>query len=168
MIEYFKEIVASQFDASLCTLNECVRACPAEHWAGQIGKYAFWHVAYHTLHFVDLYLSLDEKSFSPPSFFRPNLQFFDHFPPDGEASLGEPYEKDVIIEYVAHCRKKAAETIASESHESLAAPSGFPWYQMSRGEHHLTSIRHAQHHAGQLGAYLRKEADVSVDWVGKV
>jgi len=169
MIEYWKKIIADQFDASLCTLNKCVSMCPNQHWRGQIGKCAFWHVAYHTLHYVDLYLSPDEKSFKPPRFYRSNVQFLDKlpWPPHEEVSPGEPYEKNVIAEYAAICRGKASETIATETQESLEKRSGFPWYPISRGEHHLCSIRHVQHHAGQLSAYLRKTTGVGVDWIGK-
>ena len=169
MIDYVNQIIADQFDASLCTLNQCVSICPTEHWTGLIGKYEFWHVAYHTLHYVDLYLSPDEKSFEPPPFHRPNTAFFGKlpWPPHEEVSTAEPYEKSVIIDYVAICRRKASHTIASETQDSLKKPSGFPWYSMSRGEHHLCSIRHVQHHAGQMCAYLRKHTDLEFDWIGK-
>ncbi len=46
--------------------------------------------------------------------------------------------------------------IAAETPESLAGPSGFPWYEITRGEFHLNNIRHIQHHTGALYAYLRR------------
>jgi hypothetical protein len=57
MIDYIKKILTGQFEASLCVMKECLQKCPPEHWDGKIAKYAFWHVGYHTLCFVDLYLS---------------------------------------------------------------------------------------------------------------
>jgi hypothetical protein len=56
-------MLAGQFEASLCMMNDRIRKCPPQHWDGKIARYAFWHVAYHTLCFVDLYLSPDEASF---------------------------------------------------------------------------------------------------------
>jgi len=49
MIEQVKQILASQFDAALCMLNDCVEQCPAAQWDGIIAKYPFWHVAYHAV-----------------------------------------------------------------------------------------------------------------------
>ena len=166
MIEYFKQLISDQFEASLCTLDACVAVCPPEHWEGRIGHCPFWRVAYHTLFFVDMYLSADEQSFVPPEFDRPGVH---GLPADeAEASSEVPYLKDVVAAYIEHCRQKVRQTISAETQASLEKPSGFPWYPMSRGEHHLTSIRHIQHHAGQLCAYLRRHTDVEVDWIGKV
>ncbi len=150
MIDYLKKILTGQFEASLCMMNECVQKCPQEHWDGKIAKYAFWHVAYHTLCFVDLYLSPDEETFQPRDFH-----------PRGRSELNEEFpsrrfEKREITEYLAICRQKAIETLASETRESLERESGFPWLSFSRGELHLYNIRHIQHHTGQLSAYLRR------------
>ncbi len=162
MIEYFRRILNDQFDASLCTLGACVEACPEPHWEGTIGRRPFWQVAYHTLFYVDLYLSLDEASYEPRPWHRQGDQNLDL-----DAAPGPPHSKDVVRRYVAHCSDKVAKTIVVETPDSLERDSGFPWYRMSRGEHHLTSVRHVQHHAGQLCAYLRREVGLGVDWYGK-
>lgn len=158
MIELLRKMLAGQFEASLCMMNDCVRKCPLEHWDGKIARYAFWHVAYHTLCFVDLYLSPDEASF----------QFRD-IHPQGWSELNEEFpsrsfDKQEISEYLVTCRQKAVETLASESRESLERPSGFPWLPFSRAELHLYNIRHVQHHTGQLSAFLRK-VDQAPKWV---
>ena len=61
MIEFFKKCLVGQFGASLSVLNQCAQQCPDERWEGLVGNHAFWHVAYHTLFFTDLYLSPDER-----------------------------------------------------------------------------------------------------------
>src|ERR687884_626066 len=60
MIEYVRTILTGQFEAALCMLNQCVRACPPEHWEGKIANNTFRQVAYHTLFYVELYLSPGE------------------------------------------------------------------------------------------------------------
>ncbi len=150
MIDYVKAILKGQFEAALCMFEECVRLCPDEHWDGKVGKYAFWHVAYHTLCCTDGYLSPDEKSFE----LRP-------IHPGGWKDLEDEYpsrrfEKPEIIDYTAVCRQKAAEAIAAETHASLEGPSGFARRTISRGELYIYNTRHIQHHTGQLGAYLRR------------
>jgi hypothetical protein len=63
MIGHVRRILTGQFEAALCMMNDCLTKCPPEHWDGIVGKYPFWHVAYHTLCFTDLYLSRDKESF---------------------------------------------------------------------------------------------------------
>ena len=150
MTEYLKQILTGQFEAALCMMNDCVEHCPPEHWDGKIGKYAFWHVAYHTLCFVDLYLTPNEEAF----------QLRD-LHPQGWRELDDEYpsrrfEQPEIARYLAICRQKAVGTIASETRASLEGPSGHSRRQFSRGELHLYNLRHVQHHVGQLSAFLRR------------
>jgi hypothetical protein len=150
MIDYVRRMLAEQFEASLCMMNDCLVKCPASHWDGIVGKYAFWQVAYHTLCFVDLYLSPSKESF----------EFRDNHPCGGEEFDAEypsrRFEQNEMIAYLAICRSKAATTVAAETPESLTGPSGFSWKPFSRGELHVMNIRHIQHHTGQLSAYLRR------------
>jgi hypothetical protein len=63
MIEYVKEILTGQYEASLTMLSACIEACPEEHWEGRIANGTFRWVPYHTLFFLDLYLSPSEEAF---------------------------------------------------------------------------------------------------------
>ena len=64
MIDYLKSILTGQFEAALCMLNDCIRKCPPEHWEGKIANDTFRQVTYHTLFYVDLYLSHGEAAFT--------------------------------------------------------------------------------------------------------
>src|SRR5207253_1975113 len=55
---------------SLCMLGGCVRRCLAEHWEGKVGNGTFRQIAYHTLYFVDLYLSPGPRALEPREFHR--------------------------------------------------------------------------------------------------
>ena len=66
MVEFVKKCIVSQFGAALSVLNQSVVQCPDDQWEGHVGNQAFWHVAYHTLFYTDLYLSPHENSFQPP------------------------------------------------------------------------------------------------------
>ncbi len=167
MIELFKKCLDGQFGASLSVLSQCVEQCPEEGWEGLVGNHAFWHVAYHTLFFTDLYLSPDEKSFEPPSFYREDYHFFGRkpWPPYETVAADVPYPKETIVEYVEICRGKAARSIGRETPDSLAGPCGFWWYKVPRGEFYLVNIRHIQHHAAQMSLYLRKSAGIGIEWV---
>ena len=157
MIDYLRTILTGQFEASLCMLDRCIRRCPDEHWEGTIGNGTFRQVAYHALYFVDLYLSPSAEAFAPPEFHRRA----------GGGRIGGDAGGLTRAEtraYLAACRRKAVETLAAETPESLGGASGFARLPFSRGELHLYNIRHVQHHAGQLSAYLRRVADDGKGW----
>ena len=167
MIEFFKKCLISQFGATLSVLNNCVVQCPEDQWEQPVGNCPFWHVAYHTLFYTDLYLSPNEQSFSLPSFHREDYQFFGQRPwPPYETVIADvPYPKEVILEYEETCRRKASDIITSETPDSLEGPAGFWWYKIPRAEFHLNNIRHMQHHAAQMSLQLRKAAGIGIDWV---
>lgn len=150
MMELVRTILTGQFEAALGMLSQCVEACPPEHWEGRIANDTFRQVAYHTLFFVDLYLSPNEGAFK--------LRDLHHQGGDERFSTAAStgLSKGETLSYLAICRQKAVETLASETPESLERESGFQRLPFSRGELHLYSIRHVQHHTGALSAYLRR------------
>jgi hypothetical protein len=149
MTEYIKQILIAQFEAALAMLHQCITACPEEHWDDRITNGTFRWVAYHTLFFVDLYLSPNQDSFVERDL---NLLGGDERQPVESVGLS----KADTLAYLLICRQKMLETIAADSEESLRAPSGFEWYKITRGELHVVNIRHVQHHTGQLSAFLRR------------
>jgi hypothetical protein len=163
MIEYFQQIVTSQFEAALCMARQCIESCPAEHWESPIAKGTFRWVAYHMLFFADLYLSPSNEAFELREL---HLRGGDEREDRFSAGLSQAQ----TLDYLALCRQKAIASIAAETIASLAGPSGFSWYPVTRGEMHLISLRHIQHHTGQLSAFLRRlDADdrwqESLRWV---
>ncbi|HLJ12655.1 MAG TPA: DinB family protein [Planctomycetaceae bacterium] len=158
MIEYLKTILTGQFEAALCMLNDCVRKCPQEHWEGKIANDTFRQVAYHTLFFVDLYLSPGEAAFQLRDCHRRGGD------ERSSTEVSSGLSREETLSYLAICRQKALETLASETPESLQRESGFSWLPFSRGELHLYNIRHVQHHTGQLSAYLRRLVQDSERW----
>jgi hypothetical protein len=149
MLEYVRQIVSGQFEASLAMLAECVRVCPAEHFEEKIATITFRQVAYHALFFADFYLSPSEGAFALRDIHTTGGDERRPFPSPG-------LSKDDTLAYAAICRGKTLEILASETQESLEGASGFSSYKCSRGELHLVNIRHVQHHTGQLSAYLRR------------
>jgi uncharacterized damage-inducible protein DinB len=158
MIEHVKAILTGQFEASLCMLDQCVRICPAGHWESRIANDTFRQVAYHTLFFVDLYLSPGEAAFELREL---HVRGGDE---RSSATASAGLAQDETLAYVALCRHKAVAALASETAESLTRDSGFARQRCSRAELHLYNIRHVQHHTGQLSASLRRiKCDVA--WV---
>lgn len=162
MIDLFKRSIVDQMEASLCMLDECIRECPDDGWDGAVAKYPFWHVAYHALCYVDVYLSANNDAWQPQT-------GADGLHPKGREELEEEYPsrrfgRRELIEYLAICREKLRTALAAETAESLAGESGFSHLPIPRAELHLYNLRHVQHHIGQLGAYVRR-LDRSPGWV---
>ncbi len=164
MTDFVIEMLKSQFEAALAMLKQCIAACPPEQWEGKIANDTFRQVAYHTLFFVDLYLTADESEFA--------LRELHHRGGDErEPTASAGLSKDDTLAYLAICRQKAIDMLAAETEASLQGPSGFSYRRFSRCELHMTNLRHIQHHVGQMSAYLRRvEPSLSdpkaLSWIG--
>jgi len=151
-------IIASQYRASLTMLLGAVEACPADLWRGTADRNPFWRIVYHTLYYAHLYLQQSEDDFVPWTHHRPGYNRFD----DIDASIS-PYSVD---EMRAYGRQVFEMVDTAVGRLDLSSPeSGFSWYQMSKLEHQFVSIRHIQHHTGQLADRLRHAADTGLRWV---
>jgi hypothetical protein len=53
----WKAILWGQFGAAIDTLENAMVASPGELWSDRSRRPEFWYLVYHTLVFVDLYLS---------------------------------------------------------------------------------------------------------------
>lgn len=151
-------LVGSQFDAAFAMLEECIRKCPPKHWDGLIAKYPFWQVVYHTLYCTDIYSAKSESAW----------QTHPKFHPQGKSEVDNEYPsreftKRELLAYLKYTQARVHESLAAETTRSLAAPAGFSWLKMTRAEVPMYSMRHVQHHIGQLSAYLRR-ASVKPKW----
>ncbi|HUB27335.1 MAG TPA: DinB family protein [Tepidisphaeraceae bacterium] len=164
MLELMRQMLTGQYEASLKMVDQCITACRPEHWEGRIANDSFRYVAYHTLFFTDMYLSRSQDEFTLRDL---------HDQGGDERGEGQSVglSRDKTIVYVTICRMKMHESLAAETAESLQEPSGFSWRKFSRAEMHVYNIRHIQHHAGQMSAYLRRvdpalAEPAALPWVG--
>ncbi|MDZ4684247.1 MAG: DinB family protein [Planctomycetaceae bacterium] len=165
MLDFFQQCVTSQFEAALCMLKEAIEQCPPEHWDGRIAQLTFRQVAYHTLFFVDVYLSPSEQGFELRELHQRGGDEREPIPCPGLSQVE-------TLAYLTICREKLLATLAAESPETLQGPSGFAHRRFSRGELHLYNLRHVQHHTGQLSAHLRRVDERfrgrdSLTWIGQ-
>lgn len=157
----FNTLIRSQFLAALAMLNQCILNCPPDCWddnAGadrRIAKYPCWLVVYHTLCFVDCYLSPTNEAWQPTPRFHPRgkQELEDEYP-------SRSFTREEMLDYMAVCKSKLETVLGdgpgAETPASLESPSGFSWLPMTRAELHLYNLRHVQHHTGQLTAFLRR------------
>jgi DinB superfamily len=159
MINNAKESLWQQFGASLDMLENAINACPDEHWATEA---KFWYQAFHCLFFLDYYLTMKPKTFSPPTPFT-----LSEFNPDGEMP-DRVYSKEELLKYTQFCREKCRKLIAGLDEAGFNARWVNTYKDYSIVEILLYNMRHVQHHAAQLNLILRQTIDDAPDWVSRV
>ncbi len=141
-----KTVLWSQFGATINMLENAIRACPDELWNDDSQpkpSMRFWYIAYHTLFWLDVYLSDSADGFAPPAPFT-----LSEFDPSGLLP-DKVYTKDEILGYLNHDFQKcqvAIETLTDERSQRLWE---FRWGKMSFLELLLYNMRHVQEHAAQ-------------------
>jgi hypothetical protein len=168
MLDTVKEILAHQYEASLCMLHLAIVRCPDGTWNECVAKWKFCQAAFHVVFFADVYLQPgdDVDALKRQPFHIEHKAAFRDYEELEDRPLSQLYDKPFVLSYLHHARQKAQRTIAMESAEVLAGPSGFRRRMCSRAELHVYNIRHIQHHAAQLILRLRLDTEVDIPWVG--
>ena len=158
-----------QFGAAIDMLENARRACPDPLWSDPLWgdrsqppeSAQFWYVAYHTLFWLDFYLSGSVEGFAPPAPFTLGEM-------DPAGLLPErPYTKDELQTYLDHGRKKCRATIEALTDEKVRQRCRFPWGEVSFAELLLYNMRHVQEHASQLSLILGQTTNSAPGWVTK-
>jgi len=162
MNNIWKITIAEQLGATIDMLDNAIVACPDNLWSDRSQKVEFWYLAYHTLFFLDLYLSGSLEGFNPPEPFT-----LSELDPAGVIPE-QPYTKQELLNYLNHNRKKYKLTIESLTDEKASEKCSFKWLkEANRLDLIFTSIRHVQHHTAQLNLILRQQVDSAPRWVYK-
>ncbi len=158
----WRGVLWQQFGAAIDMLENAVLACPDELWGDRSQQPEFWYVVYHTLFWLDAYLSESIEGFAPPAPFT--LEELD------PAGVLPPrvYSRDELHSYLEHGRSKCRATIAALTEEGAREHRRFGSIDGSVAERLLYNLRHVQHHAAQLNLILRQKTDAAPGWVARV
>jgi hypothetical protein len=157
----WKTIIWQQFGAAIDTLENALLACPDEIWGDRSERPEYWYLVYHTLFWLDLYLSGAVEGFRPPAPYTPDEL-------DAAGVMPERvYAKEELRTYLRHCRRKCRAMIESLTDEKAQQPCAFGWGEVSFAELLLYNMRHVQHHAAQLNLILRRKTDSAPGWVAR-
>ena len=159
MDRYWKSIIWQQFGAAIDMLENALLACPEELWSNRSKKPEFWYVTYHTLFWLDFYLSASVDEFTPPPPFT-----LSELDPSG--LLPErPYTKEELNTYLRYGREKCKDIIEGLTEDKANEPFKFGRVDLSFAELLLYNMRHVQHHAAQLNLILRQNTNSAPGWV---
>ncbi len=153
----FKTIIWQQFGAAIDMLENALVACPATLWNTDA---RFWYIAYHTLFYLDYYLSEDPGSFRPPAPFTLSELKWGTMPE-------RVYDKEELVSYLRFGRQKCHGLIAGLTDERAAQRFNNGKKNYSTLEMLLYNMRHVQHHAAQLNLLLRQGMDDAPRWVSR-
>jgi hypothetical protein len=165
-----KTMLWHQYEAAIDTLADVLRDCPDELWEQPLwidqpdqwvaaGFAKFWYLGYHTLFWLDLYLTGAEEGFMPPA-------PFDLVEMQAGETLPRTYSRAELLGYLEHCRRKGRDTIEALTLEQAQRLCRFAWGEVSFAELQLYNMRHVQEHAAQLGLFLGQQAGQSTRWHG--
>lgn len=147
-----------QFALTIDSFGNALRDCPDELWEKRLwedepeqwvaaGFSAYWYLCYHTIFWLDLYLTGAEEGFSPPA-------PFDLVEMEANETLPRVYSREELLGYLENCRQKYEETIAALSVEQACRLCRFPWGEVPFAELLIYTMRHVQEHAAQLHLFL--------------
>lgn len=161
-----KTSIWQQFGAAIDYLDASIAACPGELWLAPLWqtpdsrpeRAQFWYVAYHTLFWLDLYLTGTEDGFLPPAPFSLIEQYGDEPIPE------RPYTRAELQTYLAACRARCRATIEALTDETAQRQCQFGWGEVSFLELMLYNMRHVQGHASQLDMLLGQNGIATEDY----
>lgn len=164
----WREVIWHQFGAAIKTLQDAIVACPDELWRARLWQEpdlpdfaAFWYLSFHTLFWLDFYLSEDYETFAPPLPFTLSEQDADGVLPD------RVYTKEELLEYLEYGRAKCRARIASVPDLLALQPVRTDWQDMTNAGLMMYTMRHVQEHAAQLSMFLGNHNVRTPGWVSR-
>lgn len=161
--------VGRQMGSALDMLENAIRDCPEGLWAARLwtvkGAPAelaeYWYLAFHTLFWLDLYLTGQAEGFAPPAPFT-----LDELDPAGRLPERR-YTPAELLAYLEHGRRKCRARLEALKEAEAQQRCRFPWGELPYAELLLDNMRHVQDHAAQLSLFLGQSTGHSGRWVAR-
>jgi hypothetical protein len=165
-----KTAIWGQFEAAIAMLENAMSACPDRLWHVRLWREhaqppefsEFWYIVYHTLFWLDLYLSGSVEGFVPPAPFT-----LDELDPAGVLPE-RPYTQDELQAYLDHDRAKCQAVVEGLTDELARRQCKFSWGEVTFAGLLLDNMRHVQEHAAQLNLILGQKISWNPGWVARV
>lgn len=165
-----KTSIWQQFGASIDYLAHTISACPDALWVAPLWDTQdkrpefsqFWYVSYHTLFWLDLYLTGTEEGYLPPAPFALIEQ--DEYGPIPE----RVYTKAELEAYLKDCRQRCKATIDALTDEMVERHCYFGWGDCSFLELLIYNLRHVHGHASQLNMLLGLRGVATPDYPTRI
>jgi len=167
MTNKIQEGLWRQFGASIDMLQNAILFCPESYFTT---NKRFYYLAYHCVLFLDYYLSIPPKDFSPILPFTIKDKEQRPLESIGDIVPDKIYSKEELIDYINKSRLKCQNLIESlTDNEKLnirftegnqEGDMDYPILEIL-----LYNLRHTQHHIGQLNLIMRQDLHKHMEWV---
>ena len=158
-----KELLKNQMLAALATLHQCIIFCSDDKWEESDNDAPFSQVLFHTLFYIDYYLSLNENEFKTQQFHKDNMNIFRAYEELEYKKAIETYTKNEIKLYFDFCYNKINGYFEIIENKDLIAKTGIK--NMKIMELLIYITRHIQHHAAQLGLRIQQKSGKELKWI---
>jgi hypothetical protein len=177
MLEKLKTCLWQNFGAAVDMLGNAIAACPKEMWEKDM---KFFYLSYHTVIFLDYYLSIPMDKFSPTLAY--SLADPEKLPAQAVDDVLplRRFEQQEVLDYILQIKGKCRDLILQCPEDRLHQP----WIKATDLGLHLGcpqtvanysvleillyNLRHLQHHVGQLNLLLRQQNYQAPAWVAVV
>lgn len=152
--------ISEQYGAALKMLEDTIVECDEGLWQDSNRDTVISQVIYHTLFFVDFYLSKNEDE---------REIFKGKYGDDGQ-SFHEPnkiFTKDQLTTYLQEIKEKADKRFNDLTIQMLNDESVFEWHGSSVLSSLLYNLRHIMLHVGALHVRLNAVGQQALRWVNK-
>lgn len=170
MTDQIQESLWRQFGASIDMLMNVIAGCPEDYLAT---NKRFYYLAYHSVLFLDYYLTIPPKDFSPILSFT--MQEANKRPQEsiGDLIPDKIYSRQELTDYLRTSRlkcKKIIESLADSEKLDGRFTEGDQEADMDYSilEILLYNMRHTQHHTGQLNLIMRQDLNKHLEWAFRV
>ena len=151
------QALQDESEAAIEMLRSAMQGCPESLWDLREEERPFWHKAYHTIYFFDLYMTGSVDSFEAPSFHSPDLEKLAEAPP-------KSLSRAQLEGYLGRAEQKFRTLFDTLTLENLSRKPRFSRHQ-TLGAALLDNLRHIQHHVGQMYSFLRRKTGNAPKWV---
>lgn len=170
MTNQIQESLWRQFGASIDMLINAISNCPDNYF---IMNKRFYYLTYHAIVFLDYYLTIPPKDFSPILPFT--IQQADKRPKEsiGDMIPDKFYSKIELIDYLNASRSKCKKLVESLTESEILnvrftegnqdGDMDYPILEIL-----LYNLRHTQHHTGQLNLIIRQDLNKHMEWAFRV
>lgn len=157
------QAIAEQYGAAMTMLENTIVNCDEELWKDIERDTVISQVVYHTLYFIDIYLSKDREEWET---------YTGKLGEDGDADtyIHKPekyFTKQELLNYTHEIRVKANERFKNLSIEELNSKSLFNWHGTSILSSLLYNLRHIMLHVGALHVRLNAVSKEPLKWISK-
>jgi hypothetical protein len=174
MDDIFKDCLWKNFGAEIDMLKDVITICPDRLWQEEK---KFFYLAYHTVIFLDYYLTIPVKDFQPGLPYTIIQE--DKLPFDAVDDVipNMFYSKNEFIIYLSSIREKCKNLVTLSSEQKLKerwiSDDEINMHGLCPGiaenysllEILFYNFRHVQHHVAQLNFILRQKANMATGWV---